>query len=147
MIEQNLNVEQQKDFYKFKLIEMGYYKTPEGLQLYELSLSQLEGIYKRLKFVERCRIDMAYSREEQETTMVFDNSSGQWSVYSTVPKHIRKLANLCELQTLEEEAGRLTAVKGVLQEKQVTMKNLRVMTEEQRQKAAERLSKARNVQK
>ncbi|PHA82812.1 hypothetical protein [Bacillus pseudomycoides] len=90
---------------------------------------------------------MAYSREEQETTMVFDNSSGQWSVYSTVPKHIRKLANLCELQTLEEEAGRLTAVKGVLQEKQVTMKNLRVMTEEQRQKAAERLSKARNVQK
>ncbi|PEM36765.1 hypothetical protein COF81_08130 [Bacillus pseudomycoides] len=90
---------------------------------------------------------MAYSREEQETTMVFDNSSGQWSVYSTVPKHIRKLANLCELQTLEEEDGRPTAVKGVLQEKQVTMKNLRVMTKEQRQKAAERLSKARNVQK
>ncbi|EOO66489.1 hypothetical protein IKE_03047 [Bacillus cereus VD196] len=90
---------------------------------------------------------MAYSREEQETTMVFDNSIGQWSVYSTVPKHIRKLTNLCELKTLEEEDGRPIAVKGILQEKQVTMKNLRVMTEEQRQKAAERLSKARNALK
>ncbi|HDR4903891.1 MULTISPECIES: hypothetical protein [Bacillus cereus group] len=90
---------------------------------------------------------MAYSREEQETTMVFDNSTGQWSVYSTVPKHIRKLTNLCELKTLEEEDGRPIAVKGILQEKQVTMKNLRVMTEEQRQKAAERLSKARNALK
>ncbi|PFV82347.1 hypothetical protein [Bacillus thuringiensis] len=90
---------------------------------------------------------MAYSREEQETTMVFDNSTGQWSVYSTVPKHIRKLTNLCELKTLEEEDGRPIAVKGILQEKQVTMKNLRVMTEVQRQKAAERLSKARNALK
>ncbi|MGG0645473.1 hypothetical protein ABE083_00820 [Bacillus mycoides] len=90
---------------------------------------------------------MIYSREEQETTLVFDYSTGEWMVYSTVPKHIRKLANLCELQTLEEEGGRPTAVKGVLQEKQVTMKNLRVITEEQRQKLADRLSKARNVQK
>lgn len=90
---------------------------------------------------------MAYSREEQETTMVFDNSTGEWSIYSTVPKHIRKLNNLCELKTLEEEDGRPIAVKGILQEKQVTMKNLRVMTEEQRQKAAERLSKARNALK
>ena len=86
---------------------------------------------------------MAYSREEQETTLVFDNSTGQWMVYSTVPKHIRKLTNLCELKTLEEEDGRPIAVKGVLQEKQVTMKQLRVMSEEQRQQAAERLAKAR----
>lgn len=49
MIEQNLTLEQQKDFYKFKLIEMGYFKTPEGLQLYELSLTQLEEIYKKVK--------------------------------------------------------------------------------------------------
>ena len=90
---------------------------------------------------------MTYSREEQETILNFDNSTGEWNVYSTVPKHIRKLSNLCELETLEEEDGRPTAVKGVLQEKQVTMKKLRVMTEEQRQKVAERFSKARNVQK
>lgn len=86
---------------------------------------------------------MAYSRDEQETTLVFDNSTKEWMVYSTVPKHIRKLSNLCELQTLEEEDGQLIAVKGVLQEKQVSMKRIRVMSDEQRQKAAERLAKAR----
>lgn len=85
-----------------------------------------------------------YSREEQETTLVFDNSTGKWSVYSTVPKHIRKLSNLCELITLDDEQGRPTAVKGVLEEKQVTMRNLRVLTEEQRKKMADRMSKARN---
>ncbi|EOV9525601.1 Fur-regulated basic protein FbpA [Bacillus cytotoxicus] len=49
MIKKNLTEEQQKDFYKFQLIEMGYFKTPEGLQLYELSLEQLKEIYKELK--------------------------------------------------------------------------------------------------
>jgi phosphoribosylaminoimidazole carboxylase (NCAIR synthetase) len=87
---------------------------------------------------------MAYSREEQETCLVFDNSTGQWSIYSTVPKHIRKLANLCDLVTLESENGRAIAVKGKLTEKQVSMKKERIMSEEQKEKAAERLSKARN---
>jgi hypothetical protein len=86
---------------------------------------------------------MAYSRDEQETTLVFDNSTGEWMVYSSVPKHIRKLSNLCDLKTLEEENGRPIAVKGVLQEKQVSMKQVRVMSEEQRKQAAERLAKAR----
>ena len=36
---------------------------------------------------------MGYSRDEQETSLVFDNSTGDWTVYSTVPKHIRKLSN------------------------------------------------------
>ncbi|PEP99935.1 hypothetical protein [Bacillus toyonensis] len=86
---------------------------------------------------------MAFPREEQETTLVFETSTGQWMFYSTVPKHIRKLSNLCELQTLEEEDGQLIAVKGVLQEKQVSMKQIRVMSDEQRQKAAERLARVR----
>lgn len=88
---------------------------------------------------------MAYSKEEQETTLVFDYSTGLWTVYSTVPKHIRKLNELCDLKTLESEDGRPIAVQGVLTEKQVTMKKERVMSEEQRRKAAERLSKARNA--
>ncbi|KYC92229.1 hypothetical protein B4102_3770 [Heyndrickxia sporothermodurans] len=87
---------------------------------------------------------MGYPREEQETTLVFDNSTGLWNVYSTVPKHIRKLANLCDLNVIESEDGKPIAVKGVLNEKQVSMKKERVYTEEQRQKAAERLSKVRN---
>lgn len=86
---------------------------------------------------------MAYPREEQETTLVFDNSTKEWMVYSTVPKHIRKLSNLCELQTLEEEDGQPIAVKGVLDEKQVSMKKVRVLSDEQRKLAAERLAKVR----
>ncbi|AOH53334.1 hypothetical protein ABE28_003140 [Peribacillus muralis] len=91
---------------------------------------------------------MAYSREEQETSLVFDNSTGEWTVYSTVPKHIRKLSKLTELFVLESEDDRPIAVRGTLTEKQVSMKNIpkkREMTEEQRQQAAERLSKARNA--
>ena len=91
---------------------------------------------------------MGYSRDEQETSLVFDNSTGDWTVYSTVPKHIRKLSNLTELFVIESEDDRPIAVRGTLTEKQVSMKNIpkkREMTEEQRQQAAERLSKARNV--
>ncbi|MBT2735154.1 hypothetical protein [Bacillus sp. ISL-7] len=87
---------------------------------------------------------MGYTKEEQETTLVFDYSTGLWNVYSTVPKHIRKLSLLCELITLELENDRPIAVKGILTEKQVAMRNPRTMSEEQKQKNAERLSKARN---
>lgn len=88
---------------------------------------------------------MGYSRDEQETSLVFDNSTGKWTVYSTVPKHIRKLSNLTELLVLEVEDGRPIAVKGELNEKQVSMKKERVMSEEQRQQAGERLAKTRNA--
>lgn len=88
---------------------------------------------------------MGYSRDEQETSLVFDNSTGEWTVYSTVPKHIRKLTNLTELIVLESEDDRPIAVRGTLTEKQVTMKKERVYTDEQRERAAERLSKGRNA--
>ena len=88
---------------------------------------------------------MGYSRDEQETSLVFDNSTGEWTVYSTVPKHIRKITNLTELIVLESEDDRPIAVRGTLTEKQVTMKKERVYTDEQRERAAERLSKARNA--
>lgn len=87
---------------------------------------------------------MGYPREEQETSLVFDNSTGLWTVYSTVPKHIRKLNEICDLTSLEYEDGRVIAARGKLTEKQVSMKKERVMSEEQRAKASERLSKARN---
>ncbi|MEH7249216.1 hypothetical protein V7114_20865 [Neobacillus niacini] len=88
---------------------------------------------------------MAYSREEQETSLVFDNSTGKWNVYSTVQKHIRKLSKITELITLEREDGRPIAIKCTLTEKQVSMKKERVMSEEQRIKTVERLSKVRNA--
>ena len=88
---------------------------------------------------------MGYSIEEQETVLVFDNKTGQWSVYSTVPKHIRKLFKITDLKVVETESDRPIAVKGLLEEKQVSMKKIveRVMSEEQKRAAAERLAKAR----
>jgi hypothetical protein len=43
------SIEHQKDFYKSELLDMGYFKTPGGKQLYELSLRDLEDIYLKEK--------------------------------------------------------------------------------------------------
>ncbi|MEI2356117.1 hypothetical protein [Mesobacillus zeae] len=84
---------------------------------------------------------MAYSREEQETTLVFDGLTNGWTVYSTVPKHMRKLAVLTELTILETEDDGTTpkAVSGKLTSKQVSMKKERVLSEDQRQAMSERM--------
>lgn len=84
---------------------------------------------------------MGYSKEEWETVLVFDYINSNWNVYSTVPKHIRKLQSICDLEILESEDGRPISVKGTLTEKQVSMKNQRVMSDEQKQKASERMNK------
>ncbi len=42
-------IEQRKDELKEKLLALGYFKTDEGKQLYELSLSELEKAYKTIK--------------------------------------------------------------------------------------------------
>lgn len=86
---------------------------------------------------------MAYSRDEQETVLVFNNDLGEWDVYSSVPKHIRKLMTLGNFKVLEDECGRPIVVRGKLNEKQVSMKKERVMSEEQRLQASERAKKAR----
>ena len=43
------SVEHKRDFYKSELLGMGYFKTPDNKQLYELSLSELECIYLNQK--------------------------------------------------------------------------------------------------
>jgi hypothetical protein len=42
-------VEQRKDFLKAELMKMGYFKTPEKKQLYELTLTELEDIHIKVK--------------------------------------------------------------------------------------------------
>ncbi|MGE6894453.1 Fur-regulated basic protein FbpA [Priestia flexa] len=44
-----MNNEQKKDEIKMELIKMNYFKTPEGKQLYELSLGELEQVYANVK--------------------------------------------------------------------------------------------------
>ncbi|OMP27801.1 Fur-regulated basic protein FbpA [Bacillus sp. I-2] len=47
-----LYIERKKDEIKAQLLKMGYFKTPDGRQLYELSLDELDGIFKK-QLIER----------------------------------------------------------------------------------------------
>jgi len=44
-----MTLEQEKDDLKARLIDLGYFKTPDGRQLYELTYQELNEIYKQLK--------------------------------------------------------------------------------------------------
>lgn len=41
------DIEIEKDFYKSELLNLGYFKTSDGRQLYELSLRELKYIHSR----------------------------------------------------------------------------------------------------
>lgn len=80
-----------------------------------------------------------FSREEQETVLVFEVETGEWMVYSTVPKHIRKLMDLGEMEITDYDGDRPTAIRGTLSEKQVSMKKVRELSEEQKEKMSQRM--------
>ncbi|UII58103.1 Fur-regulated basic protein FbpA (plasmid) [Cytobacillus spongiae] len=42
-------IEVKMDFYKSELLKMGYFKSPDGSQLYELTLTELEQVYEKEK--------------------------------------------------------------------------------------------------
>lgn len=87
---------------------------------------------------------MAYPRSEQETTLVYETETNEWRAYSTVPKHIRKLQSLVDVDVLEvDDNSNPIAVKAVLSDKQVAMKKERVYTAEQRQRMAEQARRLR----
>lgn len=96
-----------------------------------------------LKLYRNGEFKMGYSKEEMETVLTFNYADGEWDVYSSVPKHIRKLMSIGDFIILEHENDRPIAIRGCLKEKQVSMKKERVLTEEQRQKAVERAEKMR----
>lgn len=85
---------------------------------------------------------MAYPRDEQETVITFDNLQNKWHLYTDVPKHIRKWQPLLKDCKVTEENGEILAVEGFI-EGNVSISKKRVMTDEQRQAAAERLKQAR----
>ena len=84
---------------------------------------------------------MGYSRDEQETVLGY--SDGEWNVYSTVPKHIRKFLEIAEMEVLEYEDDRPIAIKGKLSERNISIKKERNLSEEQKRKIAERLLQGR----
>lgn len=78
--------------------------------------------------------------------MTFDNETKEWSAYSCVPKHIRKLLEIVgeeNVTVIESDYGKPIAVKCTLEEKQVSMKKLRQYSEDQKRKMAERMRAVR----
>ncbi|PDZ36464.1 hypothetical protein CN454_29185 [Bacillus cereus] len=87
-----------------------------------------------------------YSTKEQETVLTFDNETKEWSAYSCVPKHIRKLVEIVgeeNVTVIESDDGKPLAVKCTLQEKNVSIKRLRTYSEDQKRKMAERMRAVR----
>lgn len=74
---------------------------------------------------------MAYPRDEQETTSVYDPVDNKWIVYSSVRKHITRLLKIGgEPIWKEEEPGakgeiRIIAAKWVVEGKQVIFSKIR----------------------
>lgn len=93
---------------------------------------------------------MSYNREEQETTLVFDAETGEWNGYSCYSPHITKILKLLAIDDVdaEYEEGRESplSIKFKLRPNQVSFRKgeKREMSEEQREKAAERM---RNLHK
>lgn len=89
-----------------------------------------------------------YPRNEQETTLVYDRETNEWTAYSCVPTHVRKLIAIAPVYTVLDraESGDAVAVQATLTAKQVRMvtePQRRELTEEQREQARTRMRSIR----
>ena len=93
---------------------------------------------------------MGYSKEEQETSLVYEAETGEWIGYSCYSPHITKILKLIGIENVDAECedGRESplSIKFKLKGNQVSFRKgeKREMSEEQKQKAAERM---RNLHK
>ncbi|WP_051967831.1 hypothetical protein [Brevibacillus thermoruber] len=87
---------------------------------------------------------MRYTMAEQETVLVYNRETDVWMAYSNVPKHIRRLASIVDIQPVETgEDGEVVAVRAELTEKQIRFAAPRQLTDEQRQALRERAQRMR----
>jgi hypothetical protein len=87
---------------------------------------------------------MAYTRDEQETSILCDgNPNAPWSVYSCVPKHVRKLKELAKQWGVEYTEGKDGSITVNLPMKAVAFRkpSTRKVSDEQKAAAAERFKK------
>lgn len=85
---------------------------------------------------------MKLPRNEQETIFTYNIEDG-WNISTDVGKHIRKYLPLVLSPITREENGEIIYLEGKINGS-VSARAKKVMSEEQRQAAAERLRKARN---
>lgn len=69
---------------------------------------------------------MATTRDEQETTMRYDAVDRKWIVFSSVPKHMRKLLKIADVIKDKQVngMGKVTSVTVELNESQIRMAKL-----------------------
>lgn len=85
---------------------------------------------------------MGYSIDERETALVYEDKTKSWTFYSCVPKHIHRLMSITDnYEVLEWENERPIAIHGKLNEKQVSMRKERKLSEEQKKAMSERMKK------
>lgn len=89
-----------------------------------------------------------YPRTEQETVLTFDREANEWTAYSCVPAHVRRILAIAPVYTVLDraESGEPTAVRTTLTAKQVRMVTepaRRELTEEQREQARARMRSIR----
>lgn len=93
---------------------------------------------------------MSLSRIEQEVIITYNASEERAIVYASIPAQIRKLDGLCSLfpntiieQEVYKHDGVTIAKSYTLPKKLITIRKPRVLTNEQKQKLAKRLSESR----
>lgn len=96
---------------------------------------------------------MGFSKEEQESTLVYEAETNEWKGYSCYPPHITKIIKILGIENVKAdyEEGRESPVSIVFRMKpnQVSFRQgkEREMTEEQREKARKRALKMQEARK
>lgn len=91
-------------------------------------------------------MDYVYTREEQETIINYNQAGDTASVYTYNPTLIRKLDRLAEeYDCVIKESGTGASRSYIIPKKWVKINPPRKMSDENKQKAAERLKKAREA--
>ncbi|WWU65269.1 hypothetical protein QJR26_02610 [Clostridium baratii] len=92
----------------------------------------------------------SYSESERETTLRYDYKNKVWEVETSVPSHITKLLKLKDNNFVVDtvtESGTITSIRGTLEQKQISFRNVketsRELSEEEREVLRDRIKKAR----
>lgn len=87
-----------------------------------------------------------YSEDEKETILSFDYKNKVWNIWTSVPTHITKLLKLkdsnLEVDTVND-TGTITAIKGSIGAKQISFRNIKELSEEQKEVVRERFKQNR----
>lgn len=85
----------------------------------------------------------SYSEDEKETTLRYDYKNKVWEVETSVPTHITRLLKLknnnFQVVTVNSN-GTITSIKGTLNRKQISFRNIIELSEEQREKKRNRFN-------